>query len=99
MRIRGVISAAGVAIFLLSYLLLMFFPVVPRTPLGWAALVGLGVPLWFFLEWLGQLVLGSSFYSRRSSAGRIVLAIPAVALLLAIGAVLIRLVQWAMVSS
>jgi hypothetical protein len=84
-------------LFLLCCLLLMFFPAVPRSPLGWAALVGLGIPLWVILEWLGHIVLGSRFYARRSSFGRVLFAVPAVAILMVIAAVLIRLVQWAIV--
>ena len=99
MSVRGVLSAAGVAIFLFCFLLLMYFPAVPRTPFGWAALLGLGIPLWVFLEWLGHLVLGSSFYARRSSIGRVLLAIPAVAILVVVAAALIGLVQLAIVSA
>ena len=96
MKLRHVLLALGIVVFLLCGLLFLGFPVVPTSFMGWVALVTLGIPTWFFLEWLGEQVLGSAFFSRRSPAVRILLAVPAVIALVAVGSVLVWVVQWAM---
>jgi len=78
---------------LLCALLYVYFPAVPHTALGWLALVGLGVPAWMFLEWLGEAVVGSSFFARRSSGVRILLGVPAAIAIIAIAWVCVSLVQ------
>ena len=89
-----VLLIAGVGL-LLGVLLYAYFPAVPRSFLGWLALVGLGVPVWIFLEWLGEAVVGSNFFARRSSGVRILLGVPTALAIMAIAWVCVRLVQGA----
>ena len=49
--IFGLIFLAGFFTFLI---LLGIFPHVPNSMTGWVILVGVGVPSWLFLEWLGE---------------------------------------------
>ncbi len=93
MTLRNVLVAAGVLAFVLGVLLYLYFPAVPHSLLGWVALVGLGLPVWVFLEWLGEAVLGSRFFARRSSGFRILLGVPALIALGAVAVVLMRFVQ------
>ena len=93
MTLRNLLVAAGVLAFVLGALLYLYFPAVPRSVLGWVALVVLGLPVWVFLEWLGEAVLGSRFFTRRSSGLRILLGVPAVIAVAAIAMVLIWFVQ------
>jgi hypothetical protein len=98
MNMRNAAAILGLGAFLVCALLFIYFPVVPRSAIAWGALIALGLPVWFFLEWLGECVLGSSFFSRKSSAFRILLAVPVVAGLMAIAMLLVRLVQSAIVT-
>jgi hypothetical protein len=93
MRLRSALSLLGLAGMLVCALLFIYFPAVPKSALGWLALVFLGLPVWFLLEWLGEVVLGSRFFARKSSAVRVVLAVPVVAALMVLAVVLVGLVQ------
>ena len=93
MNLRTALASFGFAVFLLCALLFAYFPAVPRSAVGWLALITLGLPVYFLLEWLGERVLSSSVFSNRSSGTRILLAIPVVALLMVLAALLIRMVQ------
>jgi hypothetical protein len=75
------------------FLIFLYYPAVPTSTLGWAILIFLGIPAWLFLEWLGELVLGMRFFSRLSRAARIAIAVPVVILLIAVGMLLLGLVQ------
>jgi hypothetical protein len=78
---------------LLAGLLWMYYPVVPKTVVGWLLLVIIGIPTWLLLEWMGDRVLGARFFSRLGRAARIALAVPVVILLLIVAAYIIRLGQ------
>lgn len=93
MNLRSALASFGFTVCLLCALLFVYFPAVPRSALGWVALVMLGLPIYVLLEWLGERVLGSSVLSSRSSATRILLAIPVVAFLMILAALLVRAVQ------
>lgn len=93
MTLREAGSWIGLAAVLLCGLLYLYFPAVPRSLLGWVVLVGVGLPVWAFLEWLGEAVLGSRFFANRSSGFRILVGVPVVVVLIAIAAVCVRLVQ------
>jgi len=93
MTVRGVLTAGGIAVFLVCLLLYTYYPVIPQSLLGWIALIGLGLPTYLFVEWLGDVILGANTFKRRSSVGRVLLAIPVVAILLTVAAVLVLLVQ------
>ena len=98
MKSARILSVLGVAGLLVCTLLFIYFPAVPRTVLGWVALVFLGLPVWFLLEWLGEMALGGRFMSRKSSAARIAIAVPVVAALIVLAIVLVGLVQRVIVS-
>lgn len=78
---RKIISFGAIAVFITVFLTMHFYPSIPRTLLGWVALFMLGLPAWFFLEWLGKTVLSSSFFKNRSRPVRIMLGVPALILL------------------
>jgi hypothetical protein len=63
---------------MICFALALYFPAVPRSPLGWTAFVLVGIPVWLFLEWLGAAVLGFRFLSRLPSWGRVAIAVPLV---------------------
>jgi hypothetical protein len=93
MTVRKAASALVVGALFLGLLLYIYFPAVPRSTLGWVALVGLGLPVWLFLEWLGEVVLDSALFRRRSSGFRILVGVPVVLMLMAIAVACVRLVQ------
>ena len=86
--------AAGVGVAVVCVLLYVYYPAAPHSILGWAALVGPGIPVWMALEWLGEQVGESQFFKRRSSGIRILLGVPVVLALIALGWLGTRLVQW-----
>lgn len=98
MNMRDAVAVLGLGAFLICALLFIYFPAVPRSAIAWGALIALGLPVWLFLEWLGECVLGSSFFSRKSSAFRILLAIPVVVAFMVIATYLVRLVQSAVIT-
>jgi hypothetical protein len=93
LNLRSSLSLFGIAAVFVCALLLAYFPAVPKSFLGWAALVFAGLPVWFFLEWLGEAVLQSQFFSRLPSIWRVLIAIPVVILLMAFASLLIKWVQ------
>ena len=95
MALRDVGLLIGGVGLLLCALLYAYFPVVPHSLLGWLALVGLGAPVWIFLEWLGEAVVGLRFFARRSSGVRILLGVPTALAIMGIAWVCVRLVQGA----
>src|SRR6185295_192403 len=90
-RAEVVVAALLALVFVLGVLLWMYYPVIPKTVLGWVSLFVIGIPSWFFLEWLGDRVLGSRFFTRLSSAARIALGIPVLILLIVVAAFVIYL--------
>ena len=78
---RALWSLAIVGV-IICFALALYFPAVPRSLLGWAALVLVGIPVWLLLEWLGTAVLGIRFLSRLPSWGRVAIAVPLVGVFL-----------------
>jgi hypothetical protein len=93
MALRNVVLFVFGVGLLLCALLYAYFPAVPHSVLGWVALIGLGLPAWIFLEWLGETVVGSRFFARRSSGVRILLGVATALAILAIAWGCVRLVQ------
>lgn len=83
----------GLVSVLVCALLFIYFPAVPQSFLGWTALLVVGFPAWFALEWLGTTVLESQFFARLSRPIRILLAVPAFATVMVLAVVVIQLVQ------
>lgn len=96
---RAAASWIGFAAFLLCGLLFAYYPAVPHSFLGWVALVGLGLPAWVFVEWLGTAVLGSRIFAARSSVFRIAVGVPIVLVLIAVVVVCVRFVQAAVLAA
>lgn len=92
MTLRRVALISFAAIFLLGMLAFQYW-VFPATVSGWFILVVLGLPAWFFLEWLGEKVLGGRFFSKLSSPARIALAVPVFAALCSLAALLVGVVR------
>ena len=80
---------------LLAGLLALQFLVLPRSPLGWALLVVLGIPVWFALEWAGERTLGLRFFSNLSSPARVLVAVPFAIVIFTVAALLAWDVRWA----
>ena len=99
LNLRSSLSLFGIAAVFVCALLVAYFPAVPKSFLGWAALVFVGLPVWFFLEWLGGVVLQSQFFSRLPSIWRVLIAIPVLILLMVVAVFLIKLVQQLIVTS
>lgn len=99
MNLRRSLTFFGVASVFVCALLFVYFPAVPRSFLGWTTLVLVGLPAWFFLEWLGGAVLKSQFFSHLSSTLRVLIAIPAFILLMIVAVFLIKLVQQLILTS
>lgn len=93
MRIKGILNAVGVIGFLSIFLVIHFYPTIPRSFLGWVALFFLGIPVWVILESAGDLVLGASFFKRMPSALRILAGVPVVLVLIAFALFVIDFVQ------
>jgi hypothetical protein len=90
---------SGATPLLICALLFAYFPAVPHSALGWAALFGLGVPIWLLLEWLGGVIVEWRFFARRSSGIRILLGIPIFLAFMVIAWACVRLVQAAVLSA
>ena len=88
----------GVIGFLVCWLLLLFFPEVPRSVLGWMVLIFVGIPVLLLLELIGTAVLGAKFFSQLPSFARVLVAVPAAALLAGVALFLVQLVQHLMLS-
>ena len=93
-RFRIILSWIGVAGFIIGMLLYLYFPAVPKSLLGWVVLLVLGIPVWLFIEWLGEAVFGSAFFVRLSAVGRILLAVPIMLVLMVVALVLVWGVQY-----
>jgi hypothetical protein len=91
LMLRNLLLVTGTVGFFVCVLLFIYYPAVPRSVLGWLALVFVGLPVWFFLEWLGNRALGMRFLTQFSSPVRIIVALPFV---IALGALCIFLVQF-----
>jgi hypothetical protein len=81
-RTEAVVTALLAVALVIGALLWMYYPIVPRSGLGWVLLVVIGIPTWLLLEWIGDRVLQSRFFSRLGSAARIALAVPILIILL-----------------
>ena len=95
-RADTVVAVLLALAFAAGMLLWLYYPVSPRSALGWVLLFVISIPTWFFLEWLGGRVLGARVLSRMGRAARIALAVPVLILFLIVAACLIRLGQIAM---
>lgn len=93
LSLRSSLSLLGLVGLLACALLVVYFPAVPKSFLGWAALFLVGLPAWFALEWVGTVVLGSRFFARLSRPMRILLAVPAVAAIMALAVIVVQSVQ------
>lgn len=89
-KLIGIIGFLG---FIAIFLVMHFYPQIPRTFFGWIALVLLGLPAWMFLEWLGEIVLRSKFYGNRGSLVRVMLGVPTVIILMGIAFITISFVN------
>lgn len=74
-------------------LLWLYYPVVPRSVLGWVLLFVVGIPTWVFLEWLGERVFSARIFSRLGRGARIALAVPVMILLLIVAGCIIYFEQ------
>jgi hypothetical protein len=81
-RTESVVAALLAVALVVGVLLWMYYPMIPRSVLGWVLLLVIGIPTWFLLEWIGERTLRSRFFSRLGSAARIALAVPVLILLL-----------------
>ena|SRR5207302_11422027 len=90
---RSIAIVLGVVVLVTCMLLYLYFPAVPHSLVGWAALFVIGIPTWFFLERLGEVTLGSSFFAKLSSTARIAVAIPIVIALMVVGGLLVHFGQ------
>ena len=88
---RAVLVFCG-ALFLAGVLAFQFW-VLPATLSGWLMLIVLGLPIWFFLEWLGEKVLGAPFFTKLSSPARVAIGVPVFVALCALAFVLVGLVR------
>ena len=99
MTFRNLVLLTGAAGLLLCALLFTYFPAVPHSVLGWIVLVALGIPVWIFLQWLGETAAESRFFVRRTSGVRILLGVPVALAIMAIAWVCVRLVQAAILAA
>jgi hypothetical protein len=79
-----IIGIVGIVGFIAVFLVLHFYPSIPRSFFGWVALFTLGLPTWIFLEWFGDYVFQSAFFKKRSGAVRILLGVPTAIVLIAV---------------
>jgi hypothetical protein len=92
-NLRSSLSLLALVGLLACALLVVYFPAVPKSPLGWVALFLVGLPAWFALEWVETTVLGSKFFARLSRPMRILLAVPALAAIMVLAVVVGQFVQ------
>jgi|SRR5690606_28490723 len=93
MKIKGILSVIGIIGFISIFLVIHFYPTIPRSFLGWVALFFLGIPAWVILESTGEFVLGASFFKRMPSGLRIIAGVLVVLALMAFALFLIGFVQ------
>ena len=93
-HIRSTFAALSFGGLLLLIAVVVYFPAVPKSILGWLALIVVGIPAYLLVEWLGQAILGSTFLSVRSRFVRIAIAVPVVIALAAVASAIGWGVQW-----
>jgi hypothetical protein len=93
LNLRSSLSLLGLVGLVACALVVVYFPAVPKSLLGWLVLFLVGLPVWFALEWVGTTVLGSQFFSRLSRPMRILLAVPALAAIMVLAVVVGQFVQ------
>jgi hypothetical protein len=98
-RADAVVTVLLALALVVGMLLLLYFPVVPRSVVGWVLLFVIGIPTWLFLEWLGERVLSASVFSSVGRAARIALAVPVLVLFLVVAAYIVHLGQRAISGS
>ncbi len=92
-RAEAVLAALLAAALVITMLLWLYYPIIPRSALGWVLLLVIGIPAWFLLEWLGERILGAQLFSRIGRAARIALAVPILILFLILAAYIIHMSQ------
>lgn len=97
--VKRIASALVLAGCVLGLLVWFYFPAVPRSVLGWIALVGLGIPVWIFLEWMGEFVFDSRLFKRRSIVFRVLVGVPVFCAVLAVALACVWAVQAAIVAA
>ena len=97
-NMRAVATVLALIAVVVAMLMGLYFPTVPKSALGWLALIVIGLPTWIVLELLGEAVLGNRFMARRSPGGRILLAVPVLIVLVVVGSGLVWLgrvvIEW-----
>jgi hypothetical protein len=74
--VRLLLVAFGVIAALVAYGLFLLYPAVPKSSLGWLALIVLGIPTILFLEWLGEYIASARVFVRLSRSGRVAVGVP-----------------------
>lgn len=92
-RAEVVLAALLLSALAIGLLIWLYYPVVPRSVLGWVMLFVIGVPSWLFLEWLGNRIFAARIFSRMGSAARIALAVPIMILFFLVAGYVIHLGQ------
>jgi hypothetical protein len=92
-KLRNLLLIAGVIGFIVCYLLYIYYPAVPRSFLGGLVLIFIGIPVWFFLEWIGERMFEMQFFNKLSSTMRVIVAIPFFIAFVAVAAFIVQLVQ------
>ena len=98
MRCRSAASAlstGGALFFVVSALVYLYQPAIHRSLAGWAALIGLGLPVWMGLEWTGATLLRSGLLARQSRFLRVLVGVPVIAVLMLLATLAVQTVQWA----
>lgn len=93
MSIKGTLSIIGFIGFISIFLVIHFYPTVPRSFLGWVALFFIGLPAWLILESTGEFVLGARFFKHMPIWLRILVGVPVVIVLIAFALFVIGFVQ------
>ena len=88
-----ILSILGIVAFCAAFLAWTFYPEIPSSVLGWGALIIIGIPAYIFLEWLGETILGSQFFKKRSSFTRVILCVPVALILIAVALFVVGFVQ------
>uniref|UniRef100_A0A5B8QV98 Uncharacterized protein n=1 Tax=Shewanella decolorationis TaxID=256839 RepID=A0A5B8QV98_9GAMM len=93
MSIKRILSVIGIIGFIAIFLVIHFYPTIPRSFLGWVALFFLGLPAWVILESTGEFVLSTQFFKCMPNSLRIFVGVPVVLGLMAFALFVIGLVQ------
>ncbi len=72
---RVVAWIIGLSGFAAIYVLAHFYPAFPKSTLGWLAVFFIALPVLIGLEFLGDVIFGAKYWTRRSSAARISLGV------------------------